>query len=248
MTEYLYHYTSCRSCLEILKHNTLLFNKLKNMNDINELYRPVFFDNLNMSSSKMNKEACRFINQFQQISLTLDRKRKGFDIPAMWGHYANKGKGVCIVFDKDKFIKSLKDNKYIIKHGKISYTNKFSPDFFIKQSTRGRIFLTKRRIKELFFRKTTDWAYEQEYRIIAYAPNSINRIVHNLCDSIVAIIMYESPNHQIRGNSYLSKFLYINNNINILHYSSFIKERNLIDKNRKTIWSTTNWKNIKIDV
>lgn len=247
MTENLYHYTSYKSCIEIIKHNTLLFNRLKNMNDINELYRPLFFDDFNMTCSEMNKAANRFINQFQQMSLTIDGKRKGFDIPAMWGHYANKGKGVCIVFDKELFISSLKGNEKIIQHGEFSYTNSFSSEIHYKNE-KEILNLTSSRIKEIFFRKTKDWAYEQEYRVVAYAPEEQNRIVHNLSNSVRAVIMFDSPNFQKAKALFCNKLHSINENIKLLNYSSFINERMIVDENSNTLWSTNNWKSITIDV
>lgn len=196
----------------------------------------------------MNRKAHRFINQFQQISLTIDGKRKGFDIPAMWGHYADKGKGVCLVIDKEKFINSLEDNKNIIKHKKISYTNSFSPEIFYKSTKKDEFYFTDRCIKDIFFKKTTDWAYEQEYRVIAYAPEQKNRLSCNLGNSIVAIIIFESYNFRNGKDTYRSKLQSINEKIKVLYYTSFLDEKMIVDRERKTIWSTNKWESIKIDV
>jgi hypothetical protein len=104
-TEKLYHYTSFNTVLNILMTNELWFNHLKDLNDINELYRPLFYEKL---SPKIEKMAEREIRLYQQVSLTRDSCRMGFDIPAMWGHYGDKGKGVCVIFDKKKLLdKSL---------------------------------------------------------------------------------------------------------------------------------------------
>jgi hypothetical protein len=41
---YLYHYTSISSACNILKNNSLKFNKLKRINNINESYRSICYD------------------------------------------------------------------------------------------------------------------------------------------------------------------------------------------------------------
>ena len=74
------------------------------MNDINELYRPLAFyyhprhDNRN--NDDIHKKMKEDYYKYQQISLTMDGNRMGFDIPAMWGHYAQNGNGVCLVLTK----------------------------------------------------------------------------------------------------------------------------------------------------
>lgn len=95
--EKLYHYTSLDSALKILLTESLLFSKLERMNDINESHRSLFFSfDSNEEDLKKQIESC------SQISLTQDSQRLGFNIPAMWGHYASKGYGVCLAFDKSK--------------------------------------------------------------------------------------------------------------------------------------------------
>ena len=114
-TEKLYHYTSFDTALNILMTNELWFNHLKDLNDINELYRPLFYEKISTEIEKMAKQE---IDMYQQVSLTRDSCRMGFDIPAMWGHYGNKGKGVCFIFNKEKLLNNLSSNIY---HGEVEY-------------------------------------------------------------------------------------------------------------------------------
>lgn len=66
-----------------------------------------------------------------------------YNSPLMWGHYANNHTGICLCFE-------IKRNKLI----KVKYKN--------KRELSGSV-LTKSK-KELSI-KSTDWAYEKEYRI-----------------------------------------------------------------------------------
>ena len=62
------------------------------------------------------------LKEIKQLSFSIDYKRtQGFDIPAMWGHYANKGQGICLVFDKS-IIDSLTKDKSNFCSGRIKYT------------------------------------------------------------------------------------------------------------------------------
>ena len=52
--------------------------------------------------------------KYRQISLTIDdmeQNKLGFDLHQMWGLYADKGKGVCLVFDKDTKVSQVKIHK-----------------------------------------------------------------------------------------------------------------------------------------
>ena len=99
-TEKLYHYTTFEKAVKILCNKQLRYSKLKDLNDINESYRPVYvaFDGNTFPDDKTFKDLENAIQRFGQISFSVDeKKRKGFDIPAMWAHYAQKGNGVCLL-------------------------------------------------------------------------------------------------------------------------------------------------------
>lgn len=162
--EKLYHYTTFESAWHILTNQTLLFGALPDMNDIYEQHKQIGF-NYN-SNLELNNLFYKELGKYKQISFTIDDKRKGFDIPAMWGHYAAKGNGVCLVFDKNKILERISDNLYF--HGRITY-NKDSNNVIVVNDVHNkkgiRPFLDKNKL-DIFMSKTEDWSYEQEYRIV----------------------------------------------------------------------------------
>ncbi len=193
--EKLYHYTSFCTSLQILGSNALLFNHLRKMNDINELYRPLFYDRITPEIEKKSKQ---IIDSYQQISLTRDFSRMGFDIPAMWGHYGDKGKGVCLVFDKTKLLSNLSLD---IHHDVVEYvTPDYSFSVSIKNNNNEVESFSDQELKDFFFKKTCDWSYEQEYRLIVKG-DMVNRYRLSLNDSLIAIIMrdayVEDDNHAV---------------------------------------------------
>lgn len=243
-TEKLYHYTTFESAIKILQSRTLLFGRLKDMNDINELYRPMVpefnpshrFENNDKLYDNLNKE----INKYQQISLTKDGRRYGFDIPAMWGHYANNGNGVCLVFDKNRFVNRLKDGqKRHLLYGKIIYTNDYSPTIFCRTKADDSVIpLTKKEEKDLFFHKTKDWQYEQEYRVLIKS-DSESREKLEFQDSLIAVVMHNAD----YSKSFYDSVEYgiINRiketNIPMLEHRMWFEDKQL-NVEGKTIWSS----------
>lgn len=99
---HLFHYTTFESALKIIVSGVLKFGDFKNMNDIAEAYREVF----GMAEDSI---IYKILAEYQSICLTQDNpSRRGFSIDSLWGHYAQKGSGVCLVFDKKKLKAQLK--------------------------------------------------------------------------------------------------------------------------------------------
>ncbi len=225
-TEKLYHYTSFGTALNILETNELWFNHLKNLNDINELYRPLFYEKL---SPKIEKQAKQEIEKYQQISLTKDFCRMGFDIPAMWGHYGDKGKGVCFIFNKEKLLNNLSSYIY---HGEVEYVGPEYPfSVFFEVRDDKIVPFTNEDIDEFFFKKTSDWSYEQEYRLLVRTDAS-RRFKLPLRDSMIAVIIrdarIEDENHNVEESAKLHKIkIIVNPSCLILSYGNFRGTRHL---------------------
>ena len=239
----LYHYTGFDTALNILETNELWFNHLKDLNDINELYRPLFYERL---SPEIEKQAKQEIGKYQQISLTRDDDRYGFDIPAMWGHYGDKGRGVCFIFNKEKFLKNLSTDIY---HGEVEYVGPEYPFSVLFEVRDDKIEpFTKEDIDDFFFKKTNDWSYEQEFRFLVRTDAS-GRYKLPLRDSMIAIIIrdarIEDENHNVEESSKLQKLKkLVKPSCFILDYGNFIGTRHLqytdhkdmTDPHDDTIW------------
>ena len=106
----LYHFTSFDSACKIIKSGKLRFSKAWRLNDLIESDRVVgertISERLLVNRPYLlNAEA--EMRKYQQISFAQDRECNGmeylgFDLHSMWGLYADKGYGVCLVLDKDK--------------------------------------------------------------------------------------------------------------------------------------------------
>lgn len=225
-TEKLYHYTSFEKALGILQTNQLWFGYLKDLNDINELYRPMFYEKITPEIEKMAKTE---LEKYQQLSLTRDFCRYGFDIPAMWGHYGDKGKGVCFIIDKDKLLNSISPGIY---HDKVEYVSpdySFSVFFRVKDNVIEPF--TNQDIDEFFFKKTCDWSYEQEYRLLVKTDGK-GRYKLPLNGSLIGIAIrdarIEDEHHNVTTSVYYNNLKKVKKeSCLILNYGNFMGARHL---------------------
>lgn len=123
---------------------------------------------------------------------------KTYSNSAMWGHYADNHKGVCLIFDHS-LIDSFKENIIDVEgFYETQYSSKVIPlnffllirydddhlDFWYKDSKNNkRCFLYDRRFnkdwikdygdlcKSIYTKKTIDWIYEEEARAIIFDHN-----------------------------------------------------------------------------
>ena len=173
--EKLYHFTSFDTALKIVESNRLRFGRLNNMNDIHENDKIVFVDANNHPIDKFPSDVLDTlydeIYKYRQISLTADGKegdKDGFDLHQMWGLYANKGEGVCLVFDKKELEKGFGS---AVLHDRVSY-DKAVESYFISLSNNPNCVANeiKEHVDKLFFHKRIEWEHEQEYRLLHRCP------------------------------------------------------------------------------
>ena len=174
--------------ISILATNRLFMGRLSGMNDINESYRPMaaYVDAGGHSTAKTHfllRAAERQLHAYRQTSLSLDGKFPGFAIPAMWGHYADKGTGVCIVFDKATLVRKLESIRGYY-FDRVKYIRDFDPNITISGAP-AKYF--RENIRDIFFNKGDCWEYEQEFRIIRCADDEPANIDISGC--VMAIVM-----------------------------------------------------------
>ncbi|MBT2727821.1 DUF2971 domain-containing protein [Bacillus sp. ISL-75] len=199
--QYLYHFTTYTTALEhILTSRTLRFSPFSKTNDPRESKHWNFTlilssdDNLdnqavyNLQSeiNKLLKNNTKLLcftrdNILQTDALSFIRGR-GFAHPRMWAQYAGNHTGICLVFDKYKLNKIIKNNfhdKGTVYHNNVSY-GQFSENLIsafylnyddikkdgIEECAKNHLNLYN---NELFFSKTPDWKDEWEYRYVVFS-------------------------------------------------------------------------------
>ena len=174
-TEKLYHFTSFDTALKIIESNRLRYGRLNNMNDIHENDKIVLVDANNHPTDKFPSdvldELYDEIYKYRQISLTADDKegdKDGFNLHQMWGLYADKGEGVCLIFDKKELEKGFGSAAL---HDRVSYDKTVDSYFISLSNTADKVSVEIREhANEIFFHKRREWEHEQEYRLLRRCP------------------------------------------------------------------------------
>ena len=174
-TEKLYHFTSFDTALKIIESNSLRYGRLNNMNDIHENDKIVFVDANNHPTDKFPSdvldELYDEIYKYRQISLTADDNegdKDGFDLHQMWGLYADKGEGVCLIFDKKELEKGFGSATL---HDRVSYDKTVDSYYISLSNTADKVSVEIREhANEIFFHKRREWEHEQEYRLLRRCP------------------------------------------------------------------------------
>ena len=232
--KYLYHFTKFDTAKLILSNMTLRFSELSGVNDINESCRLITFPG-NDDYLKY-KDAVR---RYRQISLTMDNcTSRGFDKPIMWGHYAEKGHGICLVLDKQILLDEVDKQSDI--HGKVIYSNRYDESIDFTMNNPDEELIAK--ATQIFFRKTADWKVEQEYRILRRCPNDKDEFL-SIRNSLKAIIMCYGSNINEEGSVYGSPeyrelgSLVDENRIPILWYGRFMGNTSVSYYSQFSIWN-----------
>ena len=186
----LYHYTTFDRLDSIIDSKSLWCSKLIGMNDFTEVEKVLFFEEYSENNDELRNLITEKYNTIGQISFSQDCKgNKGYAINSMWGHYANKGEGCCLVFDKKRIITEAVRKGYF--YSSVKY-NKGDTDCSIPPEVKTESDVEKHfknNWKSIFFNKTTDWKNEQEFRIIDLSFNKNTQDL-SIKDSLIGVIFH----------------------------------------------------------
>ena len=244
----LYHFTKFDTAIKILGSHNLKFGRLHDMNDIHENDKLSYVNLQGNTIQSFQSEILEVIDveiaKFRQISLTIDDeepKKFGFDLHQMWGLYADKGQGVCLVFDKDILCSKLDG---IVRHGTVSY-DKIVESFYIANHNDCQIIQhdMQNQVEKLLFHKRKEWEHEQEYRLIKYCPYLKKEEYLDYGDALKFIILnsvIESVDG-IKFKEMVGKLSEYAPQASILVYGNGLFDYSLIDINHtETIWTSSN--------
>ncbi len=210
-TEKLYHFTNFEAACKILSSKTLRLSQMNSMNDVNESFRMIYSRSEGKCFSWSTTGA-----KYSQLSFSEDTVRTpGFLNLPMWGYYADKGRGVCIVFDKNKVVEELQTQRFW--HGKVKYVKRYDNDLIISSEKE-----IDRRFRSVFFRKDNAWRHENEYRVVS-KDSSLKEL--NVEESIRWVIMYHLGEESIYNTEeYKTLSRTLNSKDKLLVYSRFMNE------------------------
>lgn len=224
--KHVFHFTKFESALRIIATQSLKFGRFENMNDIAEVKRDVYGM---IPADKINKE----LSNYQSISLTLDNpSHRGFKIDPLWGHYAQGGNGVCLVFDIKQLSKRVFEQfgeKAIIDN--IYYSYNHSNAIFTEGDSQEAVekYLANN-IKDIFFTKSLDWEYEQELRILIKGYDNDEKLYFGE-DTLIAVILCLPKVVDYRESSEFKILKSMLTDTPILRYTTSLGNKELLDEN-----------------
>ena len=250
----LYHYTKFDTAIKILESHSLRFGRLNYMNDIHENDKLSYVDTTRTPINSFPSDVLDAIDcemaKYRQISLTADddkQEKLGFDLHQMWGVYADKGQGVCLVFDKDMLCKQIDD---AVLHKIVSYDTSVE-SFYIEKSNDSQDI--QRNIQEhaemLFFHKRKEWEHEQEYRFIKRC-SSLNKEEYLYYGKALKYIILNSVIEDADVNKFKKMVKDLNTyseDVPKLLYGNGLLDYSLLDINHtEIIWNSSNGYDILI--
>ena len=126
-----------------------------------------------------------WIDPYNQMSPILNKQTiKDFSIRKSSDKIEVYNTVYCIVFDKSILLSSLQGG---MSSDNVLYVENFDGDIHVKDSSNISSFFQSH-VKEIFFTKTKDWSYENEYRILL-KTNSKKEKFLSCQNSIMAVIL-----------------------------------------------------------
>ena len=211
------HFTKTETGFTILSTKNLRLGIIKNTNDPRETkarsFGVAYLGNSSFAqnpdreeiATKINNEADRIgMEEWKVLCVSLhnplkksddpftaiynQRIRPAYCNPAMWAHYGENHKGICLIFNGKTLHRKIhekhKDDCRIYS-GRVQYgmtrslvaapliaINNDKADF--TNLIRSHYFLY---IKNIFLRKQPSWKYENEYRWLLYSPDNLPKFV-----------------------------------------------------------------------
>jgi hypothetical protein len=220
--KFVYHYTKVETARDyILKKRALQFGSFTTTNDPKETkswdFDLITFEDRDLGKYSKSDMSERFSSDLKSAAKVAcfcvdlgpltgepisDIYRRGYSKARMWAQYADRHTGVCLVFDKEKLLASVRQHlgKHRIAHGKVSYRDApqlsriehqaFSIDIDLYESL-GPFEYAREHLKRhghsLFFEKLVDWRDEMEWRVVVFAdtPGNVHLPIE---DSLVAVV------------------------------------------------------------
>ena len=168
----IYHYTNVNSFFLILSSMSLKVSDFERSDDLNEA-NVANTDRIGdartlISLEKYIKEKCSYLSFVQDGNIGLG-ELDGTNHPRMWSQYGQRGYGVCLALDEDRFfdLNAEKLGSKFFKFESVQYEHKNGASVTIDTPyvDGAEELLIKRHYQELFFKKHIDWKEENEKRL-----------------------------------------------------------------------------------
>ena len=170
--KFIYHYTNVESFFLIIKSMSLRLSAFSESDDLNEAnianVDRIDDARITVSLKQYIKNRCSYLSFVEDGNTSLG-EIEGTNHPRMWSQYAQKGFGVCLAIDEERFFQinaDRLDGKFY-KCEPIQYKFMNGADVKLKMDYKlgCEEHLIKQYYHEFFFKKHIDWKEEHEKRL-----------------------------------------------------------------------------------
>lgn len=251
----LYHYTSLKSGLSILKEMKLRFNQRSNSND--PIENTAYFFTVtdyngtgdNKGAMKLANEAKSILKYTKQLSFCVNKntanemgiisstpyEKFGFMKPRMWEQYGNKYKGVCLAFSLENLKEEARKKGYF--DNPVNYITYNDSEIYHRSIDANAIrtdgYMSYKTffmnyLKQRLFNKHEDYIGENEYRFCSLSENDLDYL--DISKSLKGIIISDHYMLTKQGRTFMNFVRKLSNvDSQIITFGNFvsIKELNL---------------------
>lgn len=180
----LYKYMKAEDAKKILREKTLLMSRLSAFNDPFEGRACLTYDPADETRYVSSRENV-LLNFHGQEAFAFCLTRSPLN-PLMWAHYADQHKGVVMGIEVNiPFFTSADECVLPVQHGSIIYTKTKPFHDYPMPGTEVADFACPQRyepenlerLQRLFLYKSSDWAYEEEVRVIKHIKRLLPKVL-----------------------------------------------------------------------
>lgn len=218
--KYVYHFTSIERLASIALTGQLLGSPLKSLNDPQEAHaeNPIITSRVETPPEEYTAFVETELGAFHEardairiVSFSSDgnpiggsegsfgtdpfkrRNARAYAIAPMWAHYADRHRGVCVVFSKEKLLDSAGSEW---RNGYVQYFNGVNEVSLAAGTAHGPNVhkdepTWRDALDQAVFTKNSHWFYEREFRLMSNTATTIP-----IAESVGAIILgFDFPSH-----------------------------------------------------
>lgn len=236
----LYHFTTFVNAIKILSTNQLKFSPFNNVNDIMESN----FQLLSMREKLNNQK-----DKYSILCFSLDSKNdRIFFNNAIWGYYAEKGDGVCLVLNRKLFDSAYRRLSSSIRTNRrrVRYSNQANGCNFINSddSNISNDQLFEDSISSLFFDKSSEWEHENEVRyFVKTCPGNCEYI--DIAECLEAVIVFQQSEPESESSPRYSAIQKLVKDEMLYRYCFDMNGKLIYNNANELVWP--NNQNIKLD-
>ncbi len=150
---------------------------------------------------------------------------KSYNNILLWSHYADSHSGVCLIFDKDILVPSIKENDNEIEYNEVIPQN-IAPKVKIRITDNGYPFVNNYNV---LLSKFEDFKYEDEVRFVKFFNPMFNeddkRNLKFDISALKGIIIGEG----MTTENMRSIYQLLNGHLNLKHISIFFAQKNIYE-------------------